>query len=151
MRRALNRPPRREEIQAEGLTRSIGNFGRFLDVAGLTKEQVNFASVASDVGLPPSTVRQHYHILEDTPIGYQLPAYQDTHKRKPVATAKIFASNVGVANALRRTGIIEPGSDAYGRALEHLIFLELRAFLDYHRLDDPGGDRGKGKAPDHCA
>ena len=90
MRRALNRPPRREEIQAEGLTRSIGNFGRFLDVAGLTKGQVNCASVASDVGLPPGTVRQHYQILEDTPIGYQLPAYQDTHKRKPVATAKLF-------------------------------------------------------------
>ena len=33
----------KEEVQAEGLTRSIGNFGRFLDVAGLTNgEQVNF-------------------------------------------------------------------------------------------------------------
>ena len=128
----------REEIQAEGLTRSIGNFGRFLDVAGLTNgEQVNFASVASDVGLPPSTVRQHYQILEDTLIGYQLPAYQGTHRRKPVATAKFYFFDVGVANALRRTGIIEPGSDAYGRALKHLIFLELRAFLDYHRLDNP--------------
>jgi predicted AAA+ superfamily ATPase len=42
-----------------------------------------------------------------------------------------------VANTLRRTGNIEAGSDAYGRALEHLIFLELRAYLDYHRLDAP--------------
>ena len=127
-----------EEIQAEGLTRSIGNFGRFLDVAGLTNgEQVNFAAVASDAGLAPSTVREHYRILEDTLVGEQLPAFRRTRSRKPVATAKFYFFDVGVANTLRRTGTIERGSDAYGRALEHLVFLELRAWLDYRRRDDP--------------
>lgn len=127
-----------EEIQAEGLTRSIGNFGRFLDVAGLTNgEQVNFAAVASDAGLAPSTVREHYRILEDTLVGEQLPAFRRTRTRKPVATAKFYFFDVGVANTLRRTGTIERGSDAYGRALEHLVFLELRAWLDYRRRDDP--------------
>ncbi len=126
----------REEIQAEGLTRSVPNFSRFLDVAGLTNgEQVNFTAVASDSGLPPSTVREHYGILEDTLVGHQLPAYQKTVKRKPVATAKFFFFDVGVANTLRRVRFIEEGSDAYGRALEHLVFLELRSFLDYHRSD----------------
>ena len=127
----------REEIQAEGLTRSIQNFGRFLDVAGLTNgEPINFTSVASDAGMPPSTVREHYQILEDTLVGHQLPAYQKTVKRKPVATSKFYFFDVGVANALRRTGTIQEGSEAYGRALEHLLFLELRSFLDYHRLDE---------------
>jgi predicted AAA+ superfamily ATPase len=126
----------REEIRAEGLTRSIENFSRFLEVAGLTSgEQINFASVASDAGVPPRTVREHYQILEDTLVGYQLPAYQKTSKRKPVATAKFYFFDVGVANILKRTPVIQEGSDAYGRALEHLIFLELRSFLDYHRLD----------------
>jgi len=125
-----------EEIRAEGLTRSIENFSRFLEVAGLTSgEQINFSAVASDAGFPPRTVREHYQILEDTLVGYQLPAYQKTSKRKPVATAKFFFFDVGVANTLKRTGAIEAGSDAYGRALEQLIFLELRSFLDYHRLD----------------
>ena len=127
-----------EEIQAEGLTRSIGNFGRFLDVAGLTNgEQINFAAVASDAGLAPSTVREHYRILEDTLVGEQLPAFRKTRTRKPVATARFYFFDIGVANTLRRTGAIEPGSDAYGRALEHLVFLELRAWLDYRRRDDP--------------
>jgi uncharacterized protein len=126
----------REEIQAEGLTRSIENFSRFLEVAGLTSgEQVNFAAVAADAGYPPRTVREHYQILEDTLVGHQLPAYQKTSKRKPVATAKFYLFDVGVANTLKRTPVIEYGSDAYGRALEHLLFLELRSFLDYHRLD----------------
>jgi len=126
----------REEIRAEGLTRSIENFSRFLEVAGLTSgEQINFAAVADDAGFPPRTVREHYQILEDTLVGYQLPPYQKTSKRKPVATAKFFFFDVGVANTLKRIQGIEAGSDAYGRALEHLVFLELRGYLDYRRLD----------------
>jgi predicted AAA+ superfamily ATPase len=126
----------REEIRAEGLTRSIENFSRFLEIAGLTSgEQINFAAVANDAGFPPRTVREHYQILEDTLVGYQLPAYQKTSKRKPVATAKFYFFDVGVANTLKRTPVIVEGSEAYGRALEHLIFLELRSFLDYRRLD----------------
>jgi predicted AAA+ superfamily ATPase len=128
----------REEVLSEGLTRSIGRFSRFLEVAGLTSgEQINFTSVASDAGVPPSTVREHYQILEDTLVGHLLPAYQGTVKRKPVATSKFYFFDIGVANILKRTSIIESGSEAYGRALEHLLFLELKTYLDYHRLDDP--------------
>jgi predicted AAA+ superfamily ATPase len=125
-----------EEIRAEGLTRSIENFSRFLDVAGLTSgEPLNFAAAANDAGYPPRTVREHYQILEDTLVGYQLPAYQHTSRRKPVATAKFYLFDVGVANVLKHIPAIEEGSDAYGRALEHLVFLELRSYLDYRRLD----------------
>jgi predicted AAA+ superfamily ATPase len=125
-----------EEIRAEGLARSIENFSRFLEVAGMTSgEQINFTAVAEDAGFPPRTVREHYQILEDTLVGYQLPAYQKTSKRKPVATAKFYFFDVGVANTLKRIPVIEEGSDAYGRALEQLVFLELRGYLDYHRLD----------------
>lgn len=125
-----------EEIRAEGLTRSIENFSRFLEVAGLTSgEQVNFSAVADDAGFPPRTVREHYQILEDTLVGHQLSAYQKTSKRKPVATAKFYLFDVGIANTLKRIPTIEAASDAYGRALEHLVFLELRSFLDYRRLD----------------
>ena len=115
----------------------LPDFSRFLEVAGLTSgEQINFTAAATDAGFPPRTVREHYQILEDTLVGYQLPAYQKTSKRKPVATAKFYLFDVGVANILKHTPVIEAGSDAYGRALEHLIFLELRSFIDYHRLDD---------------
>ncbi|MCC7186166.1 MAG: ATP-binding protein [Acidobacteria bacterium] len=127
-----------EEIRAEGLARSIENFSRFLEVAGLTSgEPINFTSVANDAGVPPRTIREHYQVLEDTLVGHQLPAFQRTVKRKPVATAKFYLFDVGVANVLKRVPALEEGSDAYGRALEHLVFLELRAYLDYRRHDDP--------------
>jgi predicted AAA+ superfamily ATPase len=80
-------------------------------------------------------MREHYQILEDTLVGHQIPDYQKTSKRKPVATAKFFFFDIGVANTLKRIQGIEAGSDTYGRALEHLVFLELRGYLDYRRLD----------------
>lgn len=66
-----------------------------------------------------------------------LPAYQGTTKRKPVATAKFYFFDVGVANVLRNTLTIEEGSEAFGHALEHQVFLELKAYLDYRQLDLP--------------
>src|SRR5262249_10855673 len=112
------------------------SFSRFLEVAALTNAHVlNYTSVSNDAGIPPRTVREHYQILEDTLVGFQLPPYQRTRKRKPVSTAKFYFFDVGVANALMKRGDILPGSELYGPVLEHQIFLELKAYLDYRRSD----------------
>ncbi len=129
-----------EEIRAEGLTRSIENFSRFLSVAGSTNGQVlNFAKVANDSGVPARTVREYYQILEDTLIGYMLEPYQKTVKRKAIATAKFYFFDVGVANTLMRRGIVRQGTEHYGQALEHLVFLELKAYLAYMRRQETLG------------
>jgi predicted AAA+ superfamily ATPase len=128
----------KEEIRAEGLVRSIESFSRFLEVAALTNTHLlNYTSVSNDTGIPVRTVREHYQMLEDTLVGFQLPPWRHSMKRKPVATAKFYFFDVGVANALMKRGEIRAGSELYGQALEHQVFLELRAFLDYRRLDRP--------------
>ncbi len=128
----------REEIQAEAITRSIENFSRFLTVAGLCNGQiVNFTKVGNDAGVPPRTVREYYQVLEDTLLIHQVSAFQKTKKRKAVATSKYYFFDVGVANYLMSRQIILPGSPEFGQALEHLILLELKAFLDYERIDLP--------------
>jgi predicted AAA+ superfamily ATPase len=125
-----------EEIQAEGLSRSVGNFSRFLEVAGLSNgEQLNFTAVANDTGVAAKVIREYYHILQDTLLGHLLPAFQKTLKRKAMATAKFYLFDVGIANQLMQRGPVKPGSESFGRALEHLIFLELKAYNDYQRLD----------------
>ncbi len=125
-----------EEIRAEGLVRSLENFSRFLEVAALTNGQLlNYASVSNDTGIPARTVREHYQMLEDTLVGFQLPPFRRSRKRKPVATSKFYFFDVGVANTLMRRGEIRPRSELYGPALEHQIFLELKAYLDYRRID----------------
>ncbi|MGE0822649.1 MAG: ATP-binding protein [Candidatus Binatia bacterium] len=124
----------REEIQAEGFTRQIEAFSRFLEVAALSNgELLNFTQIASDAAVPSRTVQNYYRILEDTLVGYQLSPFRKTPTRKAVATAKFFFFDVGVVHALMGREEVRPRTSEYGRALEHLIFLELRAYLDYTR------------------
>ncbi|OGQ09008.1 MAG: hypothetical protein A3G32_09190 [Deltaproteobacteria bacterium RIFCSPLOWO2_12_FULL_40_28] len=127
-----------EEIRAEGLSRSIENFSRFLTVAGLCNGQlVNFTKVGSDAQVPGRTVREYFQILKDTLLVHEISPFQKTKKRKPVATSKYYFFDVGVANYLMSRKNIMEGSAEYGQALEHLVLLEIKAYLDYSRNDTP--------------
>jgi predicted AAA+ superfamily ATPase len=126
-----------EEIRAEGLTRSLEAFSRFLEVAALSNgQEINFTEVGNDAQVPPRTIREYYAVLQDTLVGATLPCYQKTAKRKPVATSKFFFFDIGVANTLLKRGPIATSSELYGNVLEHLIFCELRAYLSYRRRNE---------------
>jgi len=125
----------REEIQAEGIARNIESFSRFLEIAALTNgEIVNFSKVGSDAQVSPRTVQNYYEVLSDTLIGALVPPFQLRNSRKAVSTPKFYFFDTGVVNALRGSFAIAPKTAEFGRALEHLIFSELRAYLDYNRL-----------------
>ena len=125
----------KEEIQAETFIRKIAAFSKFLQTAALTSGQVlNFANIASDTGIPASTVREYYHILEDTFLGFMVPAWTKTLKRKPVSKAKFYFFDIGVKNTLAQITHIDPKSDLFGQAFEHFIMLEVRAYLSYRRI-----------------
>lgn len=60
----------KEEIQAEALTRNVGAFQRFLQVAIQANAQVlEFANISRECSVPASTVKEYYAILEDTLLG----------------------------------------------------------------------------------
>ncbi len=127
-----------EEIRAEALARSIEAFSRFLSVAAHANgTQVNYTKVGNDAQVPPRTVREFFRVLVDTLVGYELPPYQAIHSRKPVATSKFYFFDLGVAHALQGVREVPLGSEAFGRALEHLVANELRAYLAYRRRDEP--------------
>lgn len=123
-----------EEIQAEGLVRKLPQFSRFLQVAAVNNGLLlNFAKVSSDAGIPASTIREYYGILEDTLIGFMLEPWGHSKKRKAVATAKFYLFDCGVTHALAGTQHIDRNSDLYGRSFEQWIGLELRSYLSYRR------------------
>lgn len=127
----------REEIAAEGLVRSIQNFARFLETAAQTNgEQLNFVNVASDSGVPARTVREYYQILVDTLVGFYLEPWGHG-KRKAVATPKFYFFDVGIANSLVGRREVPKGTPEYGRAFEHLVVCEVRAYLSYRGLQLP--------------
>ncbi len=126
----------REEIQAEALTRSIENFSRFLDVAAhFNGEQINYSKIGNDADVAPRTIKDYVKILEDTLVLHILPPFRQRNTRKLAATEKVYFFDIGVASALARRRELPAGSPEYGKALEHLVFLELRAAIDYQRLD----------------
>lgn len=125
----------REEIQAEALVRKIPSFSRFLRVSALTNGEIlNFTNIASDTSVPASTIREYYHILEDTLVGFMLPAWTKSIKRKAISTAKFYYFDIGVKNTLAEIKNIDPNSNLYGNAFEHFIILEVRAYLSYRRI-----------------
>ena len=126
----------REEIQAESLIRKIPAFTRFLEMAALTSgKMLNFSEIASDTGVPISTIREYYHVLEDTFIGFMVPGWTKSIKRKAIAKAKFYLFDVGVKHALAQITDIAPKTDLFGQAFEHFIAMEVRAWLDYRRLN----------------
>lgn len=129
-----------EEIRAEALARNIQGFSRFLTRAALSSGEVlNFESVAGDAQVPARTVREYYALLEDTLVGTMLPPLSTRGGRKTIAKGKFYFFDVGVMRALREpTGYPRPLTAAeLGPALEHLIFQELFAYLQYFARSTP--------------
>ena len=128
----------REEVAAEALTRNVPAFSRFLDTVGLTNGAiVNYQAVASDCGVSAPTVREYYQILQDTLVGFEVPAFRKTEKRRVVAAPKWYLFDVGVAGFLGKRGAVLPGSTEYGKAFEHFMIMEMRAHSLYSGLSYP--------------
>ncbi len=125
-----------EEIQAEGLVRKIINFSRFLETASLINgELVNMESLSSDTGIPSNSLREYFLILEDTLIGSMLKPFRRPVHRKAISTVKFYLFDVGICNILAKRGYVKQKSELFGKAFEHFIQNELRAYLSYHRDD----------------
>ena len=127
-----------EEIAAEGLTRNLPRFARFLQTAATTNAQMlNYSNVGRDAQVPRQTVVQWYEVLRDTLIAFELPAWSRTVKRKAIETAKFYFFDTGVVRALRRLPPVSEASADFGELFEHLVFLELRAWIDYRKPRTP--------------
>ncbi len=73
----------REEIQQEAFARNLDSLYRFLTVAALFNGQtVNISNMARETGVARSTVQGYFSILDDTLLGWYLPAYRKGIKVK---------------------------------------------------------------------
>ncbi len=95
----------KEEIQAESLTRNLPGFTRFLEVCALANgDEISYTNISSDSGVKVKTVEAYFQILQDTLIGFLVPAFRSTKKRKAITRSKHFFFDVGVVNNLTRRG-----------------------------------------------
>ena len=127
----------KEEIRAEALVRNLQTFNRFMEVAALTDgEMVNYSNIANDCGIDAKTVKEYFSILQDTLIGYEVPAYTKVMKRKLRQSPKFYYFDVAIVNYLRNRKSLLPGSADFGHAFEHLMMQELIAYLGYNGYEN---------------
>lgn len=124
----------KQEIIDEALIRKLAQFSEFLELMALSNgEEISYQSLAGDCGVSPNSIKSYIEILEDTLIAFQLRAFTNTTKRKAISRSKLYFFDIGVTNSLANRGEILPDSELFGKAFEHFILLETRAFISYSR------------------
>lgn len=125
----------REEVQQEGLTRSLPLFTRFLETASFSQGEVlNFTNIAKEVGSNRNTINQFFEILEDLLIAYRIHPFTKRAKREIVLSPKFYYFDVGVYRSIRPQGPLDTEAEGDGAALETLFLQELKAINDYYHL-----------------
>jgi predicted AAA+ superfamily ATPase len=125
-----------EEIKAEALVRNYERFVRFLEVMSTANgQELNYANLASDSGVPARTIESHIEVLKDTLMAYELLPFSKTSIRKAVSKSKFYFFDVGVANYLSERLPLSEGASDIGFSFEQFIINEVRAYLAYNRVD----------------
>lgn len=124
----------REEVQQEGLTRSIGNFTRFLETVSYSHGSIlNISNVARESQVERKVVQGYIGILEDLLLAYRVPVFTKRAKRATAAHPKFYFFDTGLYSVLRPSGPLDRTEERSGEALEGLVGQHLRAWLDYRR------------------
>jgi predicted AAA+ superfamily ATPase len=92
-----------EEVRREVATINLAHFSRFLELAASESGQiVNYAAIASKVGVTGKTIQGYYAILEDMFVGFSLPAYSGSARQGVLSTPRFFFFDLGVRHAAAR-------------------------------------------------
>ena len=125
----------KEEVLQEGLTRNIGNFSRFLEIAAFSQGEVlSVSEIARESQLERKTVENYFSILEDLLIAIRIPVFKKRSKRRLISHSKFYYFDVGIFRSLRSRGSLDSESEIDGAALETLFLQEIRALNDYYNL-----------------
>ena len=128
----------KEEIVAEQIVRRLDPFRLFLEVAAQSNGTiVNYTNIARDVGADPKTVMSYFGILEDTLVGFLLPAFHRSIRKQQRVNPKFYFFDPGVKRALDRTLDVplNTGTYEYGRAFEHFVITQIVHLAQYRCPD----------------
>lgn len=125
----------REEVLQEGITRNIGEFARFLEIASFSQgATLSLAEISREAAIERRVVSGYFNIVEDLLLGFRLPCFTKRAKRRLVVHPKFYFFDVGIYRILRPKGPLDSIEEIDGAALETLFLQHLRALNDYYRL-----------------
>lgn len=128
----------KEEIQSEGIVRKLAGFRNFLQIAAAENGNIlSWQNMARETGVQAKTIQSYYGILEDTLLGFYLPAYRRSIRKRQKTHPKFYFFDTGVKRALASELTIQllPGTTEYGRAFEHFFISEMNRMNAYRKKD----------------
>jgi len=134
--KAYSRTYLKEEVWAEQFIRQLDPFRYFLEVAAQCNgKTLNFSKIAADVGVSYKTVENYYSILEDTLLGFFLPAYSGSFRKQISKAPKFYLFDTGVARALSRmlSVPVRERTNYYGELFEQFIVSEIKKYIEYYK------------------
>ncbi|MEM1244578.1 MAG: ATP-binding protein [Pseudomonadota bacterium] len=124
-----------EEILFEGITRDIGEFSRFLEVASFSQGEIlNYSEIGREAGIKRRIVNNYFDVACDLLLGIKLPVFTKHAQRQLISHPKFYFFDVGVYRAIRPVGPLDIHESIEGHALETLVLQHIRAFNDYQQL-----------------
>ena len=94
----------KEEVIVEQLVRNVVPFRKFLPIAAQCNGTLlNYSKIARDLGVDWTTVKNYFEILEDTLLGFQLPAYSKSLRKQQLNSQKFYLFDIGIKSCLLYT------------------------------------------------
>ena len=122
-----------EEVLREMAARSLGDYGRFLELAAIESgKAINLTHASQETGIALSTLRGFYSVLEDTLLGFRVEPFARSPKMRVVRTPRFYFFDIGVRNAVARMpldrGVLAAQA---GQLFEHWVACELAGRIAY--------------------
>ena len=116
-----------EEIRAEALSRKIGAFSRFLELAAQESGTApNFAKLSMEAGVSAPAIKEFYNVLEETLVAERVDPYLKNARKRMLRSARYYLFDLGVRNSLARLPLTEELINSQkGVLFEHAVVLEL--------------------------
>lgn len=123
-----------EEIRQEALTRNLNAFSNFLELAAFeSNTSPNIEKLSQETGIPASTIKNYFGILEDTLITHIIPPFRKQSRKQILTTPKYIFFDVGIRNIASKmpidNGILN--TEIGGKLFEQFIILELIKRIKY--------------------
>jgi len=116
-----------EEIRAESLSRKIGAFSRFLELAAQESgTSPNYSKLSNEAGISVQTIKDYYQLLSDTLVVEIIEPFLKNARKRILASPKYYFFDLGVRNALARWPLSKDTANVQkGVLFEHFVMLEI--------------------------
>lgn len=116
-----------EEIRAEALSRKIGAFSRFLELAANESgTSPNFSKLSNESGVSQPAIKEFYRLLEDTLVVERIDPYLKNSRKRILSSSRYYFFDIGVRNVLSRMPLSKKLVNAQkGILFEHAVVLEI--------------------------